>query len=77
MQMADISNIQKKYLDISYADLSQAQKLDIYLPDNGEVPFPVILSIHGGAFKFGDKRDRQVEPMLNGLKQGYAVVSIN
>jgi carboxylesterase type B len=35
------------------------------------------MSIHGGAFKGGDKRDRQLEPMLEGLERGYAVVSIN
>jgi acetyl esterase/lipase len=51
--------------------------LDIYWPADGDGPFPVILSIHGGAFKFGDKRDHQVEPMLGGLARGYAVVSIN
>jgi acetyl esterase/lipase len=37
----------------------------------------VIVSIHGGAFMFGDKGDEQVLPMLEGLKRGYAVVSIN
>ena len=43
----------------------------------GEGPFPVILSIHGGAFKSGDKGDGQVTAMLEGLKRGYAVVPIN
>jgi acetyl esterase/lipase len=47
------------------------------LPETGEGPFPVIVSIHGGAFKMGDKADIQVTPMLEGLKRGYAVVSIN
>jgi acetyl esterase/lipase len=37
----------------------------------------VILSIHGGAFIGGDKRDLQLTPMLKGLQRGYAVVSIN
>jgi acetyl esterase/lipase len=37
----------------------------------------VIVSIHGGAFRGGDKRDEQLEPMLKGLGRGYAVVSIN
>jgi acetyl esterase/lipase len=77
MRKADISSIKNKYLDISYATISNAQKLDIYLPDEGDGPFPVILSIQGGAFKGGDKQDGQLIPMLEGLKRGYAVVSIN
>lgn len=74
---ANIENIKRKWLDVAYATKSPAQKLDIYIPDEGEGPFPVILSIHGGAFKSGDKGDGQVIPMLEGLKRGYAVVSIN
>ncbi|WP_018976261.1 alpha/beta hydrolase [Saccharibacillus kuerlensis] len=67
------------YADIPYHFESEAQKLDIYLPDqdNTEAPYPVIVSIHGGAFKEGDKADLQVRPMLEGLKRGYAVISIN
>jgi acetyl esterase/lipase len=74
---ANTDNIKRKWLDIAYAAKSQAQKLDIYLPEEGDGPFPVILSIHGGAFKSGDKGDGQLTPMLVGLKRGYAVVSIN
>jgi acetyl esterase/lipase len=74
---ANTRNINRKWLDIPYATLSSAQKLDIYLPEEGEGPFPVILAIHGGAFMMGDKADEQLNPMLNGLKYGYAVVSIN
>lgn len=74
---ADTSHITRKYLDIPYAHLSPAQKLDIYLPEQGECPFPVILSIHGGAFMGCDKADLQVLPMLEGLKRGYAVVALN
>lgn len=73
----DISSIKNKFLDISYATVSKAQQLDIYLPDEGDGPFPVILSIHRGAFLGGDKRDGEETPMLEGLKRGYAVVSIN
>jgi len=74
---ANTDNIKRKWLDIAYDVKSQAQKLDIYIPDDGDGPFPVILSIHGGAFKSGDKDDGQVTPMLEGLKRGYGVVSIN
>jgi acetyl esterase/lipase len=70
-------DIKRKWLDIAYATDSKAQMLDIYIPDEGEGPFPVILSIHGGAFREGDKADTQLNPMLEGLKRGYAVVSIN
>jgi hypothetical protein len=73
----DISSISRKYLDLSYAEQSNAQKLDIYLPEEGKGPFPVILSVHGGAFLGGDKRDGQLIPMLKGLEKGYAIVSIN
>lgn len=74
---AQTDHIKRKYLDIPYASLSPAQKLDIYLPDEGNGPFPVILSIHGGAFMGCDKSDAQVQPMLEGLKRGYAVVAVN
>jgi acetyl esterase/lipase len=74
---ADVSHIRRKWLDVSYASVSQAQKLDIYLPDEGDGPFPVVLHIHGGAFAIGDKRDIHLNPFLQGLKRGYAVVSVN
>lgn len=74
---ADTTYIKKKFLDIPYAQLSQAQKLDIYLPDSGEGPFPVIMAFHGGAFMGCDKADLQILPMLEGLKRGYAVVGVN
>ena len=74
---ANTDHIKRKFLDIPYAGLSPAQKLDIYLPNEGAGPFPVIVSIHGGAFMGCDKADMQVMPMLEGLKRGYAVVAIN
>ena len=74
---ANVEHIKRKYLDIPYDHLSSAEKLDIYLPDEGEGPYPAIISIHGGAFMGGDKSDSQVIPMLEGLKRGYAVVAVN
>lgn len=75
--LADISHVRRKWLDIPYATLSPTQQLDIYLPAEGDGPFPVFLHIHGGAFAIGDKRDIQVISSLKGLKKGYAVVSVN
>ena len=74
---ANTDHIRRKFLDIPYAHLSPAEKLDIYLPDEGNGPFPVIVSFHGGAFMGGDKADMQIMPMLEGLKRGYAVVAAN
>jgi len=75
--LANTAHIHRKFLDISYANQSPAEKLDIYLPELGEGPFPVIISIHGGAFMGCDKADSQLIPMLDGLKRGYAVVAVN
>ena len=74
---ADVSHIRRKWLDLPYAGISPAQKLDIYLPAEGDGPFPVVLHIHGGGFDIGDKRDIHLMPFLQGLERGYAVVSVN
>jgi acetyl esterase/lipase len=74
---AETDHIKRKFLDVPYAYLSPSQKLDIYLPEDDSMLFPVILSIHGGAFMGCDKADAQVLPMLEGLKRGYAVVAVN
>lgn len=70
-------HIKRKWLDLAYADLSPAHRLDIYLPKEGEGPFPVVVYVHGGAFAMGDKADEQIEPYLLGLERGYAIVSTN
>lgn len=68
---------QSTYTDLAYADASASQKLDLYLPSTGSGPFPVVVAIHGGAFKMGDKADGQEAAMLAALDRGYAVASIN
>lgn len=75
--MPDTSHIARQALDIPYAQLSAAQKLDVYWPTGHAAPHPVIVHIHGGAFMAGDKGDTQLEPVLRALDRGYAVVSIN
>jgi len=75
--LVDVSHIQRKWLDMAYASRSPAQKLDIYLPPQGEGPYPVILDIHGGEFAHGDKRDMKVLNALKGLDRGFAVVGVN
>lgn len=74
--MADISWVKRKYLDVAYASESPNQCMDIYLPEEGEGPFPVLFHIHGGGFAIGDKRDDHMDTYLKFLKKGIAVASI-
>ena len=74
---ADIENVKRKFLDISYGTQSEFEKLDLYLPSEGEDPFPVIIFIHGGAWYACDKGDTQIEPYLTLLSEGYALASVN
>src|SRR5664280_179108 len=69
--------INSKWIDISYALLSDAQKLDIYLPNTGTGPFPVIIQVHGGGFETDDKSSIKLTAVLNALDRGYAVVAVN
>lgn len=62
------------YRDLPYVSNGHfRQKLDLYLP-TGERPTPLIVWIHGGAFRLGDKQDKVP---LEYLDAGYAVASIN
>ncbi|MDE0467812.1 MAG: alpha/beta hydrolase [Candidatus Poribacteria bacterium] len=62
------------YRDIAYvADGHERQKLDLYIPDEGE-NLPLIIWIHGGAWLGGDKAHYNPRGYL---KSGYAGASIN
>ena len=74
--MADISWVKRKFLDVPYASESKSQCFDLYLPEEGNGPFPLLIHIHGGGFAFGDKRDDHMDAYLTGIKRGYAVASL-
>ena len=74
----DVSGIKRKYLDVPYAGTDNPnQTMDIFLPEEGDGPFPVLIQFHGGAFIGGHKRDSQCIYLINGLLRGYAVVNVN
>jgi acetyl esterase/lipase len=72
------ASVAPTHKDLAYASLSDAQKLDVYLPTTGSGPFPLVIMVHGGGFMFGDKADggglTGVDALLSA---GYAVASIN
>lgn len=72
----DVSKIKRQFLDVPYAFVSPNQKLDIFLPPEGDGPFPTLIYVHGGGFYLGDKRDAQMHCAYDGINRGYAVVSV-
>ncbi len=63
-------------LDVAYASNSETQTLDLLLPE-GEGPFPLVILLHGGGFKFGDKQMPIVQKMFTLTDAGYAVATVN
>jgi len=60
--------------DLAYVpDGHPRQKLDLYLP-RAEGPLPLVVYVHGGAFRAGDKGEW---PPLEYVAQGYALAAIN
>jgi len=78
MPMMDTSAVTRKWLDIDYTpdNPHPARKLDIYLPETGEGPFPTLVCMHGGAFTGGAKDDFQNAGFVDGVAYGFAVVSV-
>jgi acetyl esterase/lipase len=75
--LVDVSFVKRSFLDVKYGTESPAQTMDIFLPDDGEGPFPLFIHIHGGGFAVGDKRDGHVKKLLDAIQKGYAFASIN
>ena len=62
------------YRDLAYKTNGHPrQKLDLYVPPSGEL-LPLIIWIHGGAFRLGNKAE---DVPLDYLTAGFAVASIN
>ena len=72
----DTTGIKRKFLSCPYGE-NPSQTLDIYLPNNGNGPFPIVFFAHGGAWAVGSKSDTQVVPFIGGVSRGYAVISLD
>lgn len=65
------------FSDVAYANVSSAEKLDLYIP-MGDGAFPLVILVHGGAFLMGDKAAGDTTTGIDQLlSQGFAVASIN
>lgn len=70
-------DIDRTYTDVAYDTLSGSQTLDLYLPEAGNGPFPLVVFIHGGGWYGGDKADGQEDAFVTLREQGYAAASLN
>ena len=63
-----------RYDDISYGSESEMQVLDVYRPKDKEDLLPVIVSVHGGGWVYGDK-ERYQYYCMSLARRGFAVVN--
>ncbi|MDR1065680.1 MAG: alpha/beta hydrolase [Oscillospiraceae bacterium] len=66
----------RSFTDVRYSDAHEKNLLDVYLPETGGGPFPVMIFMHGGAYVGGDKNDMQIGVVADALNRGYALVSV-
>lgn len=71
----DTSVIRRKFLNCPYGE-DKRQALDIYLPNDGDGPFPAVFFLHGGGWVSGSRSDKQAAPFMHGTRRGYAVVAV-
>jgi len=71
-----ISTPAPAHANLVYASIKRKKLLlDLYLPAGGQnPPFPLVVWVHGGAFRAGDKNDPTALPLV---EAGFAVASIN
>ncbi len=68
----------ESYVHMPYAEDSESQYLDLYVPyAEGEKP-PLYVAVHGGGFISGDSQTRQAQLMYRYFRDhGYACATIN
>lgn len=66
----------RERLDVRYANTSNAQRLDLYLPATGDGPFPLVVWIHGGAFLGGSKSLAANSSARQLTAKGFAIASL-
>ncbi|MDR1206745.1 MAG: alpha/beta hydrolase [Peptococcaceae bacterium] len=72
----DSSRIRNKVLNVSYGLLPE-HLADIYMPETGAGPFPVIFYVHGGGWTQGSKTEGFLDGIIGAVDSGYAVVSVD
>ena len=72
----DPSQFKRHWLDIPYAEEDSRQVLDLWLPNEGEGPFPLIVFVHGGGWVSGNKRENTMPGVFKLPSQRYALACV-
>lgn len=72
----DPTQFARYFLDVPYADEDPRQVMDVWLPNEGEGPFPLIVFVHGGGWVSGNKRENTMPGVFKFPSQGYAVACV-
>ena len=72
----DPAQFARHWLDVAYAKEDPRQVLDLYLPDEGDGPFPLIVFVHGGGWVSGNKRENTMPGVFKFPSQGYALACV-
>ena len=72
----DPTKVKNSILNVQYGTLPE-QKLDIYLPESGKAPFPLMIYVHGGGWVMGSKTECFLDGMIGLLDHGYALISVD
>ena len=72
----DPSQFTRHWLDVPYANEDPRQVLDLWLPNEGKGPFPLIVFVHGGGWVSGNKRENTMPGVFKFPSQGYAVACV-
>jgi acetyl esterase/lipase len=67
----------RTFTNVAYVAGGVAQRFDLYLPDTGRGPFPLVVWIHGGGWSAGSRDLNATSPQRQIVARGFALASID
>lgn len=69
--------VKRQITGLRYAQKTPYEMIDVFLPEEGNGPFPAVIDVHGGGFYYGSRSSARMEPVLGLIHRGYAVVTFD
>jgi acetyl esterase/lipase len=67
----------RTFTNVAYVSGGIAQRFDLYLPDTGRGPFPLVVWIHGGGWSGGSRDLTATSPQRQIVSKGFALASVD